>query len=419
MRFKILLFLSALSLSSLLGAQTTCTAKSTALPFGIQTTENTSEHDATAPSNPTGTPNDHHATASPTGTCTYSHGNTGLSNCDTVCSVITAPVVEFESASTLVKGTEGFHQVAHVWADGSSAAVAGPTSCSASFGGAAINCGALGGIKCALGVTLSSGVVTVTPAPGERTIWTSPVSTFGLSCPAVPDPQAPTGGKFLPPDPCLNGASAPLSGGSGGVIGKSLNNPSCSPILIDTTGAGITLTRPEFGPQFDLRGAGVKSVVSWTGFQERSVGFLALDRNGNGTIDDGTELFGNFTAQPDSPNKNGFAALAEFDKPENGGNGDGVISSLDAVWPKLRIWIDYNHNGVSEPDELKPLSFYHIEALDLNYHEDKHADQWGNAFRYKAKVIPDNSGKADARIGRWAYDVFLTVLDMHPYEHQK
>jgi hypothetical protein len=240
-----------------------------------------------------------------------------------------------------------------------------------------------------------------------------------LSLSTLLDAHAPTGGKFVPPDPCLGGpnASAPLSGA--GVIGNAINDPSCSPILIDTTGAGITLIRPEFGPQFDLRGAGIKSVVSWTGFQEKSVGFLALDRNGNGTIDNGTELFGNFTAQPDSPNKNGFAALAEFDKPENGGNGDGVISSLDAVWPKLRIWIDYNHNGVSEPDELKPLSFYHIEALDLNYHEDKHVDEWGNAFRYKAKVISDNSGKGTAGVARLAYDVFLTVLDMHPDEHQK
>jgi hypothetical protein len=414
MRLKTLLFISALSLSTLLGAQTTCTAKSTAVPFGIQTTENTSEHDATAPSDPAGTPNDHHATASPTGTCTYSHGNTGLSSCDTVCGVITAPVVEYESPNTLVQGTSGFHQVAHIWADGASAALAGPTSCSASFGGAAINCGAALGVKCALGVTLNAGVITVTPAPSERTIWTSGVSTFPLNCPAVSDPQAPTGGHFIPPDPCLDGPSA-LVGGR--VTGRAINDPSCSPILIDTTGAGIELIRANFGPQFDLRGAGVKSVVSWTRFQERSVGFLALDRNGNGTIDNGTELFGNFTAQPDSPNKNGFAALAEFDKPENGGNGDGVISSLDAVWPKLRIWIDYNHDGVSEPDELKPLSFYHIEALDLNYHEDKHTDQWGNAFRYKAKVISDNSGKGV--VGRWAVDVFLTVLDMHPDEHQK
>lgn len=424
MRLKATVFLSVLGLSGLLfGQATSCAQKSTVLPFGIQTSENTVEHDSTKPSDPTaGAPNDHHVTASPTGTCTYSHGNTGLSSCDTVCSVITAPVVESESSSTLVQGTSGFHQVSHIWNDGGGAALAGPMSCSAQFGGAAINCGAALGVKCALNLSINSGVVNVSPSAGERQIWAGPVSTFALNCPAVSDPQAPTGVKFIPPDPCLDGpstASPSPVGSTGATSGpiSDLNSPDCSPIIIDTTGTGISLVNPQFGPQFDLRGAGIKSVVSWTGFFEKSVGFLALDRNGNGVIDDGTELFGNFTAQPDSPNKNGFAALAEFDKPENGGNGDGVISSLDAVWPRLRIWIDTNHNGISEPNELMPLSAFHIEAIELKYVEDRHTDQWGNAFRYKAKVISDNSGKGTP--GRWAYDVFLKVFDMHPDEHKK
>src|SRR5947209_7775036 len=159
MRLKVVVFLSVLGLPGLLfGQATTCSQKTTAVPFGIQTTENTSEHDSTKPSDPTsGAPNDHHVTASPTGTCTYSHGNTGNGNCDTTCAVITAPVVESESASTLVQGTSGFHQVSHIWSDGSGVALSGPMSCSGTFGGAAINCGAALGIKCAMNLTISSG----------------------------------------------------------------------------------------------------------------------------------------------------------------------------------------------------------------------------------------------------------------------
>lgn len=171
----------------------------------------------------------------------------------------------------------------------------------------------------------------------------------------------------------------------------------CTPIVVDLNGDGVELTAAWDGVEFDLAGINDPLRIAWTA-PDSDDGWLALDRNGNGTIDSGRELFGDRTPQLPSSERSGYGALAMFDHDENR-----VIDRNDAIWLALVIWQDRNHDGMSAPDELLSLDAAGIAQLELAYRESGRRDRNGNLFRYRAKVV----GEGDSRVGRWTYDVFL------------
>ena len=130
------------------------------------------------------------------------------------------------------------------------------------------------------------------------------------------------------------------------------------PLVLDLDRDGIELLPVHKGVNFDLWSTGNANAVAWT---QADDGFLALDRNSNGMIDNGTELFGNIN----KGHADGFAQLSELDRVEMGGNADGVLNADDAAFSNLLVWQDRNVDGVSEGNELHGLDTFRITALHL------------------------------------------------------
>lgn len=188
-------------------------------------------------------------------------------------------------------------------------------------------------------------------------------------------------------------------GGGGSDPPPNRDNTGCSscdsPIVLNL-GTGNYQTSPIDDPAlFDVDADGMAERITWTA-RGTPMAFLALDRNGNGGIDNGSELFGNHTPLASGRSaSNGFAALAEYDA-----NGDSVIDSRDAVWKSLVLWTDANHDGISEMDELQPISSSKVEAVSLSYHFSGRTDPSGNVYRYGSTFVVDGHVRP-------CYDIFF------------
>lgn len=160
---------------------------------------------------------------------------------------------------------------------------------------------------------------------------------------------------------------------------------SCTPIVLDLDADGFHFTGLDESVLFDVDADGEEEILSWTAADGREA-FLALDRNGNGWIDDGAELFGGATPQSPSIEPNGFNALTSFDRLAAGGNADGFLSEEDAIFPQLRLWLDANHDGFSQPFELTSLEDEGVTAIALTPIVSERRDRYGNRLRWVSRI---------------------------------
>ena len=133
------------------------------------------------------------------------------------------------------------------------------------------------------------------------------------------------------------------------------NPPRIDPLILDLDGDGIELVSvADSTAFFDMN---VDGFAERTGWVDKDDGLLVIDTNGNGQIDDGTELFGDQAGYA-----HGFAQLAALDS-----NQDGVIDARDTAYDQLKVWRDTNQDGVSDVGELHTLTALGVATIDLNY----------------------------------------------------
>lgn len=187
-----------------------------------------------------------------------------------------------------------------------------------------------------------------------------------------------------------------------------------SPLVLDLDGGSVETTSWLRPVAFDIDADLEVEHIAWT-YWATEEALLWLDLNYNGVVDDGRELFGDATLLPTGEvAPHGFEALAVYDGVDYGGNEDGLITRHDLIWPFLRLWIDRNHDGTSQPEEIGALSDFDVIALSLTYRKDDEVDGHGNVHRYKGWFVLRERGPSRRWVVRALDDVFFRIA--HPDE---
>ena len=162
-----------------------------------------------------------------------------------------------------------------------------------------------------------------------------------------------------------------------------------SPIIMDLDGNGVRTTSLENGINFDFEGNGSLLRTAWA---DPNCGLLVRDLNGNGQIDNASELFGNFTILKNGQLAyNGFEALAELDL-----NGDGEVDRAEAEAAGILIWKDANTNGIADSGEMLTFEEAGVLSIQTRYVHSREIDENGNMHRWIGTFTRSDGTKASA-----------------------
>jgi len=183
-----------------------------------------------------------------------------------------------------------------------------------------------------------------------------------------------------------------------------------TPLALDLDGNGVHTLSANAGAVFDVNADGRAENVGWL---SASDAWLALDRNGNGLIDDGGELFGSGTTMPDgSKALDGFAALRVLDT-----NHDGVIDARDAAFASLSVWVDANSNARTDAGELRSLGQAGIASLSLAANPTAIIDQGNLIGLMGSYTTTDGSTHEMADVWLSASALGARVVDLSTLDH--
>ena len=185
-----------------------------------------------------------------------------------------------------------------------------------------------------------------------------------------------------------------------------------TPLLLDLGRNGFNLGDRGVGVNFDIPATGKPNFVQWVA-NNTDDGFLVLDLNNNGIIDDGAELFGEGTTLKLDGQKasNGYIALRQYDLAALGGNEDNLINKKDKIWNSLKIWVDKNADGFSQSDEITSINHHALQQISIKPRSTQNVnvrvDAAGNTIPFWSWVVQDvNKGPKRLKMA----DVYFRVI---------